>query len=332
MSSEQETQANLADLSAQLEALTLEKAELQKRNVELEAQTVQQATQAGQAQQIAMQAAAQAEHEKAKAEAFQQQSATAHQGPTQSPLLASNPSNLSTLVRPEKPPAYNGRSRPDTWLFLVQNYLRACNFAVNSAQAVYFAASLFRDNAAVWWQYMDQAIAGGSVPPIDSWEAFHKALLVEFQPQDLQRSARDKLENLKQQGPVVEYIRRVRELALQIQTMSSADLLHKFVRGLKPAVRKEVELKDPKSWDEAVRMAERTDAVLYSISKGNQQQGMSSTNRSNSGYQQMDVNANQMSDQGETRVCYYCKQPGHLKRNCKKRQANLLLKASRQQN
>ena len=99
--------------------------------------------------------------------------------------------------------------------------------------------------------------------------------------------------------------------------MSPSDLLHKFVKGLKPAVQKEVELRDPKTWEEAVRMAERADAVFYRFG------GESKSSKTE---QPKKVNVNNIQAKGSSSrvICWNCEKPGHLKRNCP------LLKAKRQ--
>ena len=40
-------------------------------------------------------------------------------------------------------------------------------------------------------------------------------------------------------------------------------LVDKFIRGLKPKTRIELELKDPQTLDEAFRLADRYDAIVY---------------------------------------------------------------------
>lgn len=99
--------------------------------------------------------------------------------------------------------------------------------------------------------------------------------------------------------------------------MSAPNLLHRFIRGLKPEVQKEVELKDPKTWEEAVRMAERADAVFYSLHRDQRARRIN-----------LNTVAVQTTDRSpkETRVCHYCKKPGHLIKDCRKRQ----VKAKRQ--
>ena len=260
-----------------------------------------------------------------------QQGPVASQGqpPVQTPVQPSPgqaPTPLQTPVapvltaftaKPNKPSQFKGKGqRADTWLFQMECYFDVLGQPKDNPQAMAFAASFFEDSAAVWWQYVNEAVLSGGREAIKCWQDFRLALLTEFQSLDVQRAAREQLDNLRQQGPVIEYIRRVRELALQISTMSPDDLLHRFLKGLKPAVRTQVELHYPANFNDAARMAERSDAVLFSASQAERRQA-----RQNAQGNRMDMNAVQ---ETETRACFYCKQRGHLKRNCPQ------LKASRQ--
>ena len=117
-------------------------------------------------------------------------------------------------VKPDKPPSFTGKgNRPDTWLFMVENYFKAMNYTIDSEEAINFAGTLFKDAAATWWQYIDQAVKHGSRKKIESWEEFKVALESEFMNLDVEKQARDKLDNLTQRGPVQDYVRRVRDLA-----------------------------------------------------------------------------------------------------------------------
>jgi len=42
-------------------------------------------------------------------------------------------------------------------------------------------------------------------------------------------------------------------------------ILDKFIRGLKPKTRIEVELRDPRTPDEAYRLADRFDRIVYGV-------------------------------------------------------------------
>ena len=51
---------------------------------------------------------------------------------------------------------------------------------------------------------------------------------------------------------------------MQIRGLSDSQILDKFIRGLKPKTRIEVELRDPRSTEEAYRLADRFDRIVYS--------------------------------------------------------------------
>jgi hypothetical protein len=51
---------------------------------------------------------------------------------------------------------------------------------------------------------------------------------------------------------------------MQIRSLSDSQILDKFIRGLKPKTRIEVELRDSQSTDEAYRLADRFDRIVYS--------------------------------------------------------------------
>jgi hypothetical protein len=51
---------------------------------------------------------------------------------------------------------------------------------------------------------------------------------------------------------------------MQIRGLSDSQILDKFIRGLKPKTRIEVELRDSQSTDEAYYLADRFDCIIYS--------------------------------------------------------------------
>ena len=170
------------------------------------------------------------------------------------------------ITRPERPPKFHGKEneRADTWLFLNKQYFATMGMSANVTQCILLAASGFRDNAAIWWEHVIRQLEKKERPKMETWEMFETAVKAEFQPLDSQKTARDKLADLIQTRSVSAYVGIMRDLALQIPDLSQGDLLHKFTRGLKPMIRKEVELRDPSTLDEAVKMAERADVIEMS--------------------------------------------------------------------
>lgn len=104
----------------------------------------------------------------------------------------------------------------------------------------------------------------GAAPPVLTFQQFAQELQAQFVPRDGARAARDKLSTFVQRGPVSSYADEFLKLALAAPNMAEAEKLNQFLRGLKTRVRVEVELKDPGSLQEAIRMAERVDAAYYS--------------------------------------------------------------------
>jgi hypothetical protein len=50
---------------------------------------------------------------------------------------------------------------------------------------------------------------------------------------------------------------------MQMTGLTESSKLDKFIRGLKPKTRIEVELRDPKTCSEAYRLADRFDRIVY---------------------------------------------------------------------
>src|SRR5437667_1374295 len=118
---------------------------------------------------------------------------------------------------------------------------------------------------------------------------------------------------------------------MQIPGLSQTQILDKFIRGLKPKTRIEVELRDPRTPDEVYRLADRFDRIVY---------GTKSTSFLTQNYNRYTStsNANTATDYGEPMqidtlrprrsgprdlqqlrargLCFTCKKPGHIAANC----------------
>ena len=66
------------------------------------------------------------------------------------------------LYKPVRPDTFSGRhdqSSVDAWIFQLRQYFETCK--MKGSVRVSFAASLLRDNAAIWWRnHVEQADAG----------------------------------------------------------------------------------------------------------------------------------------------------------------------------
>jgi hypothetical protein len=128
-------------------------------------------------------------------------------------------------------------------------------------------------------------------------------------------------------------------LAMRIPGLSQTQILDKFIRGLKPKTRIEVELRDPKTPDEAYRLADRFDRIVYGARNN-------SFLTQNYNRYAPTANANMNADYGEPMqidtlrprsgsknfqrqsfqqprnqgLCFTCGKPGHIAANCTDRQ------------
>src|SRR5271169_6274238 len=152
-----------------------------------------------------------------------------------------------------------------------------------------------------------------------------------FAPPNEDRRLQDEWANLRQHGTVFEYVSVLTALAMRIPGLSQGQILDKFIRGLKPKTKIEVELRDPKTPEEAYRLADRFDRIVY---------GVKSTSFLTQNYNRYTptANANMNADYGEPMqidtlrprrsgpknyqrprtqgLCFTCNKPGHIAVNC----------------
>ncbi|KAJ9522820.1 hypothetical protein QJQ45_023603 [Haematococcus lacustris] len=105
-----------------------------------------------------------------------------------------------------------------------------------------------------------------SVSSFTSWTCFVAAFERQFAPVNRLRHARDRLAALTQTSSVRRYLGEFTALCLEVTDLSPAEQLDRFIRGLKPSVRRELELREPTSFSEASTIADRVDAISYSTS------------------------------------------------------------------
>ena len=165
-------------------------------------------------------------------------------------------------VKARKPEQFTGESnREDVsqWLFESERYFTLSG--TNPLEAIQYASSYLSGAAAIWWR--SRVRQHGPTGGVGSWDGFVEALTAQFKPVNGEKLARDKLARLIQARSVQDYTSRFRTLCLQIDGITESEMLDRFVRGLKPHVQREVELRDPTTLDEAVRIAERVDAIDF---------------------------------------------------------------------
>ena len=79
----------------------------------------------------------------------------------------------------------------------------------------------------------------------------------------------DEWANLKQYEIIFEYMSMLTALAMRIPGLAQMQILDKFIHELKPKTRIEVELRDPKTPNEAYRLTNHFDRIIYDTRNNN---------------------------------------------------------------
>lgn len=234
----------------------------------------------------------------------------------------------------------------DTWLFQVNLYFAVLSQA-SDKDKILFTAGYLTGPAATWWQLQCQGLPPGTLPAsITTWADFSNALKGQFTPVNQVRIARDQLANLKQITTVKRYVNEFNTLSLKIPDLSDVERIDRFLRGLKPKVRAEVELRSPTDFSAACSMAERVDTLCFpSHSAGYPpSNNFSSSTYRSSGPTPMELDTMKVRSSAMARTkapshfspsaapkpltqedrerlrkfngCFYCRQPGHDIANC----------------
>lgn len=254
--------------------------------------------------------------------------------------------------KPAKPEAFHGKSNEDVglWLFLVDLWLVAGGVRTD-IEMIVLATGLLRDAALVWWRSIH------NVPGTPTtWAEFKAAITHAFQPINPAESARDRLANLRQTGPVRTYASLFRTIALQIPGITDDEKRDRFMRGLKKLTMQEVRLKNPSTFEGAVQLAVRFDSLhVWRPNNGNNPKTTPRTSTYNADPMELDavttmpptamrsgVNAinsarpsyrdavaqasarphrkpltdREREDYRKRGICFKCRKPGHIAREC----------------
>lgn len=166
-------------------------------------------------------------------------------------LMAQLQARPSGSTKPSKPTPYDGRSDPELWLFSLRLYYAAADIT-SDVPKIAFADALLRGDALIWRRSLDYVV--------ETWDEWKALLVTAFQPINPVEGARDRLASLRQTGSVRAYASVFRNVALQIPKITDDEKKDRFVRGLKPKIYHEIKIKDPRDFEEAVRLAVKLDS------------------------------------------------------------------------
>lgn len=183
--------------------------------------------------------------------------------------------NQSVRLKPPEPEHYtgdDGRVSIDTWLFKLERFFKLTE-TTSDIKRVDYAAALLRGRAALWYRLQCLRAASVDDTPYHTWDEFTHAVKEQFATVNHEKRARDRLAALRQTTSVRRYLMEFSGLCLEISDMSSAEKMDRFLRGLKPAIRKELELRGTETFEEAMSLAERLDNLDFAYRGNNRSNG-----------------------------------------------------------
>ncbi|CAI7884728.1 unnamed protein product [Closterium sp. NIES-54] len=248
---------------------------------------------------------------------------------------ASAPVAVTTIkIKPVNPPPFNPTDKTTTvkgWLFDVEVFFTAAGVN-DDATHINYAVSLLRGAALEWWRRTLETgtptgvthAADGTltvtnqvaepifgVTKIRMWREWGVDLRDLFEHVSALEQARMKLRAWSQMASVQYYTASFMGLANQVDDMSEADWLDKYISGLKYEIQYEVRRSRPTSFLEAVRPAESTD-VLMQHARAASQEGICFRGQTH----RATINAFHTPDRPPKGPCYQCGKTGHFMRDC----------------
>ena len=163
-------------------------------------------------------------------------------------------------LKSKQPEKYNGKRDfqvIDNWITSIDSY-----FALTHAELLdiyHYLNTIFSSEAAAWFRFVYRNVDPNEV----TWEIVRTSIKAYFVLPNYTRRLRDEWAYLRQTTTVSDYYARLTQLAIQLEEVDEERLVDKFIRGLKPKTRTEVELRDPQTLEEVSRIADHFDIIVY---------------------------------------------------------------------
>lgn len=163
----------------------------------------------------------------------------------------------TTVHKAPKPQFFNGgRNALATrdWLDEVERYCKRTGIPKNEWTSI--AVDYLRGTASTWFRL-------SGLKESEEWEDFKTSFTQEFRPSNHNELVSAQLRDLRQKSvmDITSYINKFRELALQLDNPSDNYLRDLFITGLVTDTQIQVQLDNPKTWQEAIQVAERVNNV-----------------------------------------------------------------------
>ena len=236
------------------------------------------------------------------------------------------PSNLQSF-RSHHPPTFTGGGDPmvaDHWFMQIENILEAMEITSDKTR-IRLAAFQLEGEAQVWWRWARTS----RDLEVMTWAEFQELFMGKYFPETARHAKTQEFLELKQGAmTVMEYGARFTELARYADDYVATDLakVRRFENGLKLSIRGKIVSLRLQDMDSMVGTALTIEREI--------EDGRGIRDTSTSGKRKGDQPSSSLGKRQRTYVsrapqiqgqpgqvtCFYCHRPGHMKRDCPKRQ------------
>lgn len=117
------------------------------------------------------------------------------------------------------------------------------------------AVSYLSKMVILWWKRKESDVRKG-ICTLNTWEQFREDFKKAFYPNNVIYEAKRKFRELKQKGSIRAYVQEFTTLTFQIPNLTDEDMLFHFMDGLQNWARTELERRQVRTFDEAIKQAE----------------------------------------------------------------------------
>ena len=149
---------------------------------------------------------------------------------------------VSLQLKPKQSEKYNGKRDfqvIDNWITSIDSYFALTH--VEAPDIYHYLNTILIGEAATWFRFIYRNVDSTTI----TWETIKRSIKAYFIPPNYTRRLRDEWAYLRQTTIVFDYYTRLTQLAMQLGEIEEERLVDKFIHGLKPKTRTEVELRDP---------------------------------------------------------------------------------------